>query len=745
MKTQYLAFPLLIVSSLLIGSFWTSVAIAQDDAQSTLDSNTSSDTGEGGAPGADPDNPLPKNTTPGKLTVQLSGTAMENNETALQITPTLFDTGLIEIGDFKTQTVTIRHTGAPGSGSIQINEAQLFGANPSEYSVDFDGFVTMLPGDEIPVEVTFTPEFPGEKLAGLRLSVEGLTAPVVLMFEGTTRFPLTSELIISDDGLDFGATVVGGPTVETITLTNDGDPTAPVVNIFSLNITGQNAASFSSNFTQTAINPGESASFNITLAGGATGFNKAEAIIQHDGNNEDIVVSLEGTKIASGSVAIEFDTSVLSGAVIKNGTSLQFGPDDKLYVTEMDGLIKIYNVNRNGKNKYNATLETTITSISKTPNHNDDGTPVNLGDERLITGMFVGGTANNPVIYVASSDPRQAAGPSGTDSNLDTNSGILHRLNKNGNTWTQTDLVRGLPRSEENHIPNGIVVTGDLLYIITGGHTNEGAPSNNFAFTPEYALSAAVLEIDLAEIGDTTYDLPTLDDEDRPGVNDANDPFGGNDGKNQAKLIPTSPVKVYATGYRNSFDLVLAQNGKMYTFDNGPNVGWGPQPVGNCTNEEGVGGGTHSDQLHLVSKGYYAGHPNPTRGNKNNTFNASNPQTPIEGPAIPADCVYKPSAQGDGALTTITGSTNGITEYTASNFFGQMQGDLVVASFNKQITRIQLTGNGNGVVNKQVIWNNFNGTPLGITAQGDDEAFPGTIWITNFLGKDIHIMEPSDY
>ena len=76
---------------------------------------------------------------------------------------------------------------------------------------------------------------------------------------------------------------------------------------------------------------------------------------------------------------------------------------------------------------------------------------------------------------------------------------------------------------------------------------------------PEYALSAAILEIDLAAIGNTTYDLPTLDDEDRAGNPDANDPFGGNDGKNQAKIVPGGPVQVYAPGFRNAYDLVIAK------------------------------------------------------------------------------------------------------------------------------------------------------------------------------------------
>ena len=56
------------------------------------------------------------------------------------------------------------------------------------------------------------------------------------------------------------------------------------------------------------------------------------------------------------------------------------------------------------------------------------------------------------------------------------------------------DLVRGLPRSEENHASNGLALdpVNNKLYIAQGGNTNMGAPSNNFALLPEYALSAAI-------------------------------------------------------------------------------------------------------------------------------------------------------------------------------------------------------------------------------------------------------------
>ena len=69
-----------------------------------------------------------------------------------------------------------------------------------------------------------------------------------------------------------------------------------------------------------------------------------------------------------------------------------------------------------------------------------------------------------------------------------------------------------------------------------------------------------------------------IDDKLLPGYDgvDTSDPFGGNDGRNQARIVPGGPVQVYAPGFRNGYDIVLTQAGRLYTFDNGPNnpLGW---------------------------------------------------------------------------------------------------------------------------------------------------------------------------
>src|SRR5918997_673513 len=449
---------------------------------------------------------------------------------------------------------------------------------------------------------------------------------------------------------------------------------------------------------------------------------------------------------------ISFGKSVLQNASSVNPTSLQFGPDGRLYVAQQNGTIKAYTVQRTGANAYSVTNTETINLITTMPNRNDDGSLNPSVTGRQVTGILVAGTQAAPVIYVGSSDPRIGAGGSGTELNLDTNSGIISRLSWDGSKWVKTDLVRGLSRSEENHSVNGMQLSADgqTLFVTAGGNTNQGAPSNNFALLPEYALSAAILKVDLAAIGNTTYDLPTLDDEGRPGSPDFNDPFGGNNGKNQAKLVPGGPVQVYAPGFRNAYDLVIAKSGKMYTIDNGGNAGWGDIPVGEgpggtCTNQVNEPGQTNDDNFHLISgQGYYGGHPNPTRGNQANTFNPKNPQSPVT-QANPVECDWNKPATG--TLTTFPTTTNGLDEYTASNFGGAMQGNLLAAGGqgDNRIYRIQLDAVSGTITNKEALFSavGTGGFPLDVTAQGDNDPFAGTIWVVDVYGNDIVAFEPA--
>jgi mono/diheme cytochrome c family protein/glucose/arabinose dehydrogenase len=365
-------------------------------------------------------------------------------------------------------------------------------------------------------------------------------------------------------------------------------------------------------------------------------------------------------------------------------------------------------------------------------------------ESRLVTGLAVGGTAASPVVFVTSSDPRLPYYVERERFPIDTNSGVVSMLSRSDDGWERRDLVQGLPRSDRDHASNGIVFDAarERLYVAQGSMTNMGAPSSFFD-TPEYALSAAILSIELASLGDEPYALPTLDDETRSGRDDEGDPFGGNGGRNQAIAEVQGPVRLHATGFRNPYDLVLTRKGALIATDNGPNWHWGAPPrvvSGRCTNRQNEGGRYVSDTVILVEEGGYYGHPNPTRTSRRNTFNASNPQSPIVRPR-PDECRYARGRRG--VLATFGTSTNGLAEYTAANFDGAMAGDLVVVSFDRRIHRIDLDRSGRRAVDTAPLAE-VVGDPLDLTTQQDADPFPGTIWVADWTSGDLIVLEPRD-
>ncbi len=594
-------------------------------------------------------------------------------------------------------------------------------------------------------------------IADTLIGYEGFNADKFLAYmDDVTLYdaePGENELGAFPTRLNYGLGLVGSPLDQIVSIVNMGDPGDPSITVSSTSMAGTDAGDFSDDFDDVSgvtLAPGESHQITVTFQALSLGAKTATLNVFHSGSNSPMAIPLTGTGVDD--IPISFGKSSLLGITLDSPTTLQFGPDDRLYVTQQNGLIYAYSIARNGANSYSAILTETISEIQNIPNHDDDGTLNPSVNTRQVTGIYVTGTATNPVIYVTSSDPRIGAGTEKGDLDLDTNSSMLSRLTWNGASWDKLDLVRGLPRSEENHSANGIVLDelNNIMYLTMGGNTNHGGPSNNFAFLPETALSAAILEIDLNAIGESTYDLPTLDDEDRAGVNDLNDPFGGNNGKNQAILDPTGPVQVYSPGWRNPYDLVVTEAGRMYSIDNGGNAGWGEIPVsegpaGNCTNDISEPGVTDLDQLHLITgPGYYAGHPNPTRGNMANTFNPTNPQSPVSS-SNAVECDYLAPVSEDGAITDFPTSTNGMDEYTASNFQGKLTGNLLAAGFDNILYRIELDATGTTLVTNEPLASNVGFIPLDVVAHGDDDLFPGTIWMVDIATNDVIILEPGDF
>ena len=356
------------------------------------------------------------------------------------------------------------------------------------------------------------------------------------------------------------------------------------------------------------------------------------------------------------------------------------------------------------------------------------------------------------MIYVGHSDPRIGGGPSGSDLNLDTNSSMISRLTWTGSTWQKLDLVRGLPRSEENHAANGMQLdpVNNILYVAMGGNTNKGATSNNFALLPEFALSAAILSIDLTAIGNTTYDLPTLDDETRSGQSDANDPFGGNDGKNQAMHRARRPGAGVRAG--------VPQSIRPRDHPVGPDVHHRQRRqrrVGRRAHRRGAG-------RHLHERRERAGHDQPRQPALHHRpgllRRASQPDPRQHGQHVQ---LVEPAVAGhrgqSGRVRLPRGrvpkaarsrrfveSTNGLAEYTTSNFGGAMQGNLLAASFGNTIYRIQLNPAGTmATVSSPLLGGRQHSARRRRTRPR--RPFPGTIWVGDYGSNQIIVFEPNDF
>jgi glucose/arabinose dehydrogenase len=369
-----------------------------------------------------------------------------------------------------------------------------------------------------------------------------------------------------------------------------------------------------------------------------------------------------------------------------------------------------------------------------------------LATERLVTGIVVTGREDAVVLFVSSSDPRIGQVDPLSARKIDTNSGVISRLEQSEGTWKRTDVVRGLPRSRSDHATNGLALSrdGSILFVAQGSNTNRGAPSRSFYGAPEYALSGAILAVAVRgrEVDDP--ELPTLDDPGRTGSQDTNDPFGGAGGANQAIVPPDRRVRIVASGFRNPYDIVVTHRGALYATQNGPNAGYGQAPLRrtSCTNDPVEGGARGRDSLDLVVDGAYFGHPNPTRANRRNRFSPGG-DSPVAS-SDPRQCVTL-SPTEVGAVATFSNSTNGVTEYTATNFGGALRGAILTAGLAGPITALTLTEDGRGVRARTTLARVQ--TPLDVTALGDGGRFPGTVWVTRYDegASTIVVLEPTDY
>ncbi|WP_166646076.1 Kelch repeat-containing protein [Halospina denitrificans] len=378
-------------------------------------------------------------------------------------------------------------------------------------------------------------------------------------------------------------------------------------------------------------------------------------------------------------------------------TSMVWGPDDRLYVTELFGVIHALTFD----DEMNVVNEQEITSL------------VDALGPRLTLGITVGpnATASNVDLWVGHSSPSIDDG--------EPNSGMISHLS--GANFTSVEHpITGIPRAQANHGTNSIHFGPDnRLYIAQGGNTGAGAPNSantEFGTMEEQPLSAALLVADVFAAGfDGT-------------CNNSSNIFGP----------PPCDVVPYATGLRNMYDFVFHSNGNLYAPDNGLGVTgtFPPSPQPECfgmasTTSYLNGGhnpGSQPDILLKLEQGKYYGHPNPYRDEcvfKDGSFQNVAPMQN-----------YQPPIYTIGDHT----SSNAIVEYNAPEgcVADTLNGQLLITNYSvgDDVFRMRLDASGNSVVEGEPLITGFN-DPLPMTTNPQ-----GVIFVGEFGGDVVSALDP---
>ena len=280
-------------------------------------------------------------------------------------------------------------------------------------------------------------------------------------------------------------------------------------------------------------------------------------------------------------------------------------------------------------------------------------------------------------------------------------------------------IITGLPTSNHDHGVNGIVFdnNGDLL-ICVGGNTNAGVKLAKMGDLDESPLSAAILK---AELSRPDFNGAITYVETDTGLPNDDQVYGGS-----VDVAPGVHVYPFATGLRSAFDLVYTTNRRIYATDNGPNATWGAASTGPDT--EGPHPNTDSDELLLVERGNYYGHPNRNRGRydpRQNVYRG------LDEPAVLGE--FSQSLTDE-----VFSSSNGICEYRATAFGGQLRGQLLVQRWTLYQRRVELSADGREVLEVQELYPWTGGLDLA-TGPG------GALLAVDQNGNALRAFVPSDY
>ncbi|MET0448069.1 MAG: malectin domain-containing carbohydrate-binding protein [Aeromicrobium sp.] len=408
---------------------------------------------------------------------------------------------------------------------------------------------------------------------------------------------------------------------------------------------------------------------------------------------------------------IAFEKVELPIAAGRFWASMAFGPDGKLYGSTIGQGIFRYTVNADG-------------TLSNEEN-------LGYAGEAMVGFLFdKSSTAGNIKLWIthttANTGNEQDEWASGVS------------LLTGPNLENRKRVFTQLPRSLRDHLTNSMVYgPNDDIYLLQGSNTAAGDGDGSWGARGEKLLTAALLHFDPdnARVQQSIASASGTDPLNvrTDGVAIPYDPYAAN-----------APLKIYATGIRNAYDLVYHSNGHLYVATNGTAGGGnsagvtynaatntytqvsaagipgfaqsnGRDLTAQCrardardpnfvpTSIPAVGNHpTQRDTLYDIVQGGYYGHPNPQRcefvlheGNidaqPEKWAGQGGSKYPI---GVAPDANFKPIAYD----FEYNKSPNGTIEYKSATFGGQLKGRVAIVRFSNNNDIIWLEAGPNGQI-----------------------------------------------
>ena len=394
-------------------------------------------------------------------------------------------------------------------------------------------------------------------------------------------------------------------------------------------------------------------------------------------------------------------------------SSLAISPDGKLYAAALDGSLRRWTIDSSG----NLTNLQTFSS------------PQLAG--RAIIGLAF--DPNNPnSLWITDNDSlfKQPA---------DDFTGKITKLTLQSETEFNADVqdyVVGLPRSSKDHLSNSLAFGPDgKLYMTQGANNSMGAPNAGWYNRPERLLTAAVLQID------PTRTLPV------GGFNVQTENYVNSSGVtssgNYDPFAADAPVKIFATGVRNAYDLVWHSNGHLYTPTNGSAAGGNtPDDPATSVNEGLTNVGTQNDYLFDVVQGGYYGHPNPTRHEY--IMNGGNPTSGADLAEVVANGKYAgypvgtqpdPNYRGFAYDFGRNRSPDGAIEYKSNTFNGAIKNKLLVVEYSSGDDILALAPGTNGNIPRGNVTRISSGLTDPVDLVEDTTNNLGNLYVAELIGE----------